>query len=296
MFDSNNKIWTLDTLIKRIKNPEYSVSFLNLSAIDDELIINLILKNKLVTLFEYKQNQNTTIYAQLRTNEAYQWNSTTNLSTFDFAQLENINMKKANINHMMKLLEKEKAITNILIILGKIVKLTNKKYEILQNYKIFWDTMFDIGNEYYEDDEINFIHNHCKKNRNRSSFIGCYYGQEIILRNGTSKIINYAFPMMSQLKGLPYRFKISCLALTESSPFYIHVNVIRISENKSEDKRREAKGLVCTSMNINELHPYFPRIDVKLHKKNYCSELLFELCELQEEHKDVKFVYTPFEK
>lgn len=296
MFNGNTKIWKLENLIKRIKDPEYSVSFLNLAVISDELIINLLLKNKLITLFEYKQSRDTSTYAQLRATGGYIWNEGSNLSTFDFSQLENINLKKSNLNHLMELLEKEKAITNILILLAKIVKLVNKKYELLQNYKIFWDTMFNIGNEFYEDDEVNFIHNHCRKNRNRSSFVGCYYGQEIILKNGDSKIINYSFPTVSQLKGLPYRFKISCLSLMESSPFYIHVNVIKISESKSEDKRKESKGLVCTSMNINDLHPYFPRIDVKLHKKMYCSELLFELCELQDQHKEVKFVYTPFEK
>ena len=296
MFDSNTRIWKLDTLIKRIKDPSLSVSFLNLSVVSDEIIVNLLLKNKLVTLFEYKNSKDTEIYAQFRHETPYSWNNETNLSTFDFAQLENINMNKTNINNLMKLLEKEKAITNIIILLSKIIKLTRRKYEVLQNYKVFWDTMYDIGNEFYEDDEVNFIYNHCRKNRNRSKFVGCYYGQEVILRNGTSKIINYAFPVVGQLKGLPYRFKISCLALTESSPFYIHVNVIKITETKNEDKRKESKGLVCTSMNINELHQYFPRIDITLHKKTYCNELLYELCELQNEHKEVKFVYTPFEK
>lgn len=297
MFNSNTKIWRLPILLKRIKDDSLSVSFLNLSIVPDEVITNLMLKNKLITLFQYKNSRDNSVYAQLRVEEGYfSWNDVSNLSTFDFAQLENIDMKKTNINNLIKLLEKEKAITNILNLLAKIIKLAKKNYAILSGYKIFWDTMFDIGNEFYEDDEINFIHNHCRKNRNKSSVVGCYYGQEIILKNGESKLINYSFPIVGALKGLPYRFKISCLALTESSPFYIHVNVIKIIENKSTDKRKESKGLVCTSMNINELHQYFPKIDTTLHKKNYCNELLYELCELQEANKDSKFVYTPFEK
>lgn len=296
MFDSNNRIWELNNLLKRIKDPEVSVSFLNLSIIPDDLLINLMIKNKLITLFDYSMNQQQKVlYADIRVNTGNN-NNEMNLSTFDFMQLENIDLRKSNINKLMKLLENEKAITNILTLLGKIIKLVGKKYSTLQPYKIFWDTMFDIGNEFYEDDEANFITNHCRKNRNRSKMVGCYYGQEIILKNGTSKFINYSFPLMSQLKDLPYRFKISCLSFSDSSPFYIHVSVIRISEGKNEDKRKESKGLVCTSMNVNELHPYFPRIDVKLHKKTYCSQLMFEICELQEQHKDIKFVYTPFEK
>ena len=267
-----------------------------ISIIPDEIITNLLIKNKLVTMFQFKNSRDATTYAQFRHQEEIGYNDATNLATFEFSQLENINIKKSNINNLIKLLEKEKAITNILILLAKIIKLAHKQYEILAPYKIFWDTMFDIGNEFYEDDETNFIHNHCRKNRNKSSMKGCYYGQEIILKNGQSKLINYSFPIVGTLKGLPYRFKISCLALTESSPFYIHVNVIKVVETKNEDKRKESKGLVCTSMNIQELHQYFPNIDTKLHKKNYCNQLLFELCELQEQNKDTKFVYTPFEK
>lgn len=296
MVDSSTKTWTVPTLLKRIRDNNYSVSFLDLSIIPDEIITNLMIKNKLISMFQFKNSRDNNVYAQFRRQDDYTWNEQSNLATFEFSQLENINIKKSNINNLMKLLEKEKAITNILILLAKIIKLAHKQYEILSAYKIFWDTMFDIGNEFYEDDEVNFIHNHCRQNRNKSSMIGCYYGQEIILKNGQSKLINYSFPIMGTLPNMPYRFKISCLALTESSPFYIHVNVIKIVETKSNDKRKEAKGLVCTSMNINELHQYFPNIDTKLHKKNYCNQLLYELCELQEKNKEIKFVYTPFEK
>lgn len=49
----------------------------------------------------------------------------------------------------------------------------------------------------------------------------------------------------------------------------------------NKDRRKINKGLVCTSMNISKSHKYFPSIDTKLHKKNYCNELLFTLCEIR---------------
>ena len=99
------------------------------------------------------------------------------------------------------------------------------------------------------------------------------------------------------MKDLPFKFKITCLSLSDSSPFYIHVNVINVTtKNVSNDKRKDNKGLVCTSMDTSVLHKYFPSINTELHKKDYCKELLFAVCERQDKNKEVKFVYTPFEK
>lgn len=293
MINENTHIWTFKNLIERIKDTRLSVSYLNLSSIPVVLLENLLIKNKLITLFKYDRSE--TVYAQIYGNTRNK-EETDNLSTFKFSQLEHVNLRRSNINVLLKLLENEKSYSNKLMTLSKILKLVNKKYELLSNKKIFWDTMYEIGNEYYPDDEVNFIHNHCRNNRNTSMYTGCYYGQEIVLKDGTSKLINYSFPIVEGLKGLPFKFKITCLNLTDSSPFYIHVNVIKISENNSNDKRRENKGIVCTSMNVTKLHEYFPNVDTKLHKKKYCNELLFEICEMQDKNKDSKFVYTPFEK
>lgn len=293
MIDDNTTIWTLDTLLKRIKDSSQSVSYINFSNISPLMLENTLIKNKLITLFKYENGETT--YAKL-----YGLNENNleadNINTFEFSQLSTINLRKSNLNKLLLLLEKEKSYANKLTILTKILKLVNKKYDLLVGKKVFWDLMYEIGNEYYPDDENNFIHNHCKINRNSSLYVGCYYGQEIIFKDGTNKVINYAFPIVDGLKDFPFKFKITCLNLTESSPFYIHVNVIKINKNEINDRRRENKGLVCTSMNITELHEYFPQIDTNLHKKKYCSELLYAICELQEKNKDNKFVYTPFEK
>ena len=217
------------------------------------------------------------------------------VNAFSFSQVQTINLKKSNVANALALLEKETRYSNKIMLLAKILKLVNKKYSMLVDKTVFWDTMYEIGNEYYPDDEENFIKNHCRRNRNSSLFTGCYYGQEIVLKDGTSKNVNYSFPLVPGMKGLPYKFKITCLVLSDSSPFYIHVNVIKIVEGEITDKRRENKGLVCTSMNVEKLYPYFPKLDTSLHKKQYCNELLYEICELQDEHMDEKFVYTPFE-
>lgn len=295
MINEYTSIWSLNTLISRIKDNSISVSYMNLSTIPNKFIEHLLINNKLVTLFTYGDDEN--IYAKVNVNlHNESGDDFEDLNSFKFERLQYINLKKSNFNNLIKALETEQSYSNKIMLISKILKLVNKQYDMLVNKDIFWSTMYEIGNEYYDDDETNFTFNHCKQNRNKALFTGCYYGQEIIMKDGTSKLINYSFPIVDGLEGLPFKFKISCLALSESSPFYIHVNVIKVSNKNTNDRRRENKGLVCTSMNVSKLHKYFPNIDPKLHKKNYCNELLFEICEMQEKHKDKKFLYTPFEK
>ena len=114
------------------------------------------------------------------------------------------------------------------------------------------------------------------------------------MRDGTYENINYSFPIVNPLKNMPYIYKISSFNTSESSPFYLHVNIIKAMDMETvTDRRRVSKGIVCTSMNISDLHKFFD-IDPKLYKKKYCMELMFSICEMQDKTED-KFMYTPFE-
>lgn len=309
VIDRSTAVWTLTTLVNRIKDPHNALTFLNLSTIKNLFIENLLIKNKLMTLFRYDNDD--TVYvnmSQLLTSgetmkesdgsivSSTEKTMVDNLSTISFALIGSLDLSKSNLNNVLGLLEKETRYSNKLVLLAKVMKLVNKKYNLLIGRKVFWDTMYEIGNEYYEDDETEFVKNHCRKNRNRSKCVGCYFGQEVIMMDGTSKIINYSFPAVTTLGKMPFKFKITCLALSESSPFYIHVNVIRVNDGEVKDRRKENKGLVCTSMDVTQLYEWFPNIDRTLHKKSYCRELVYEICEMQSKNAEVKFVYTPFEK
>ena len=292
--DNNTAIWTLDTFLTRIRDATNALSYINFAPVHDTILENLLLKNKLITMFKYSHDETTFIRINNATNNTNTQHAI-DMNAFSFSQIQTINLKKSNVANALAILEKETRYSNKIILLAKILKLVNKKYTMLVDKTAFWDAMYEIGNEYYPDDEENFIKNHCRNNRNKSLYVGCYYGQDIVMKDGTSKSVNYSFPLVPGMKGLPYKFKITCLVLSDSSPFYIHVNVIKIIEGEITDKRRENKGLVCTSMNVEKLYKYFPKLDTSLHKKQYCSELLYEICELQHEHMDEKFVYTPFE-
>ena len=53
----------LKNLVERIKDKNLSVSFLNLSTIPTSMLENLLVKNKLITMFKYDRDE--TIYAQI---------------------------------------------------------------------------------------------------------------------------------------------------------------------------------------------------------------------------------------
>lgn len=294
MIDKGTFIWNKDVFLKRLLDPSLNTTYLNISKVPEDILFNLIVKEKLAIPFKYDRND--TVYVELLRESNNYSEPTIKLPTFSFNAFTSIDLHKSNVNNLIKLLYTEKSFSSKINILASILRLTNRKFEILKDKEIFWSIMYEIGNEYYPDDETNFIRNHCRKNRNSSLFTGCYYGQYVIFKDGTYKMINYSFPIVNPLKGLPYVFKISCLNITESSPFYLHVNVVRVSKNENiKDRRKLNKGIVCMSMNVSELYSYFKDIDTKLHKKKYCTELMFSICEKQNSS-DEKFVYTPFEK
>jgi hypothetical protein len=56
------------------------------------------------------------------------------------------------------------------------MKILKGNYSMLKDKKIFWDKNFEIHNEYYPDDNVNFFHNHRREFRNIANAVGCYYG------------------------------------------------------------------------------------------------------------------------
>lgn len=359
LFDNLTRIWDFETLISRIKDSNYSVSYLNLSTIPKSYLENLILQNKYIKLFKYNtdnivrnENVNKNIVRNENDNIKHEtklvlehkpyWNSIydknnkvennkvgnenvknnknknenvknndnriwcyldlgenddiiTNTSTFSFNKLLFVNLSKKSFNQLFENLEKTKTYTEKIDTLKKIMKFVKNKYELLLDHKIFWDSMYDIHNEYYDNDETNFFENHYSKNRNISKMTGFYYGKIIIMKNASVKQINYSFPEISKWNNIPYLFKITCLNMTESSPFYLHVNIIR-SSKETNDQRKINKGIVCTSLELSTINKYFPEINKNINKKIWCQELLELLINKQYEDKNIKAVYSPFEK
>jgi len=292
--DGSTRIWSKDVLIKRIKDSSVSVIYLDLSSVPDDIIEEKLIKNKHLTFFQYETDPN--VY--IKSNDDYNTLSIGyDINRFTFQQIENVNMKNKNISAILNALRTEQSRVKIISMLTKIVELINKKYNLLIDKDSFWTKMFEIGNEYYDGDETRFFKNHARKNRSINTMSGCYYGNIIIRKDGTTKIINYSFPSINGFSKIPYIFKVTCVSLSENSPFYIHVNIIKLLKEEIIDMRRINTGINCYSMpTVTDLYKYFPNISDFEHKKEFCHELLFELCDYQLAHPDEKGIYNPFEK
>lgn len=312
MVDNTSMAWGWDVLYKRLVDNSLGTSFLPLSNIPSDALYDRLAKiesysgeshNKLVRFFVYTNDQ--TKYLMVELTNTTRVVSEKHVTTFPFSAINAINIRNTALNNMFAQLNqlrddetagKQVTYASKVDILSRIVKTVGTHFDKLVDRPAFWDFMYDIGNEYYADDETNFVANHTPSGRSRGKMVGCYNNQVIVFRDGTFKQISYVFPVVSGTKDLPFKFKITCLANSAVSPFYIHVVVIRKgTEKEVTDRRRVMKGLVCVSMDTKEFHKYFPKIDKTLHKKKYCNELIYHVCELQQSSKD-KFIYTPFEK
>jgi hypothetical protein len=295
VFDKlRNKVsnyWKLSTLIARLKENKNMLSFINMQVIPDDVVYGILLNNRVIKTFKYEYSDE--LYVELYGVPVF--NRTNVLSYFKFNQLKTIDTRKTNFNNTMKSLEEAHTLPLKIQHISNTIHMLKGKYTELIDRTVFWDAIYDIHDEYYDDDDVNFVYNHCRENRNRETFSGCYYGHIIILKNGTSRNINFLFHTLEKKNPYPYLFKITCLSFSEYSPFYLHVNIIKVEKNTHTDKRKIRKGKSCTSFEINKIAKYFPTLDIS-KKKTFCSELIFELCALQNADKDSKFVMIPFEK
>lgn len=287
--------WIVASFIRRIKDPFTATSFMNLRPIDKDIIVNIVNETRMVDLFTFEKTSNLNPPKLIK----YHYVDNSNIvneTTFDVAELGTLKLASLNIKNLLKKLDTDTSMAAVVNHIARILKLCKKNYMPIVNSLAFWEQMYNLGNEYYDDDDKNFLVNHTRKGRNKARYTGCYYGNEIILRDGTSKVINYKFPMAKLKPNLPYMYKITCLVVSENSPFYIHVNIVRYNKDNTNDRRKINKGVICTSAPLEDIYTIFPNIDKSLPKKQYCKELMFEVCELQTKHPDYKFVYTPFEK
>ena len=295
MVDDTSSIWNVELYIKRLKDPRYCTSFVNMDICSEEFLKNIVLgSDKVVTKRIVIGRIRHYIY--LNKEQGIELENRYNM--IPYMKFSNIYIKKNSLGKLLETLDKSESYTEKLISLANVLKYVNKDYKSLSDKDGFWLAIFAIHNEYYSDDETNFIFNHCRVNRDLNKIAGFYYGEKIILKDGTVKNIPLSFISIDGDKNHPYIYKITSISskgiMSANSPFYLHVKLMKNIE-KGEDKRKHSSGIACTSMNVKELHKYFPKIDQTLHKKNYCLELLYEVCEMQYKIKN-KITYTPFEQ
>ena len=288
--------WKLDTYIERIKDNSMTLSFMNFGLLADSFIKKLIQRNKRLHIFRHKNDVPYVRVEQKQEVAQYQI-----YNTVSYAQLSQLENKRSTLNTLLKALKSETSPVKKSIIMYNICKIFTGRFEELAEVNLFWETIYDMGDEYYPDDEQNFFVNHTKKNRSPAKMVGFYYGNNIVLRDGTTSRIPIRYISVEGIPKYPYVFRIVSIPdkgiIGENSPFYLHVKVVHKIEGELIDRRKQTTGVACFSMNTDDLKEYFPKIKVSTeigYKRMYCKELIFALCEEQSIEK-MKFVYSPFE-
>lgn len=288
-----NKIWRLNTLIDRLRNNKESYTYINMSKINKEFLISILSTNDKVELFKYNSDNSNTVYIRFKQNKQENYKI---VSAFSYKDLDTIPRDKSIFFTLIEKLDKTIYLVNKRKYIDKIIRYCKGDYSILANQEIFWRVAYEIHDEYYNDDETNFIYNHQSEHRNITKVAGLYYNESIILKDGTIKKIDFSFPQYNGWKDIPYRFRISCLATSSASPYYLHVNIIK-KQNEQEDGRKISKGVTCVGFDMEEIKKLFKLKKEDFDNKNeLCLKLMQVLIDKQYKNMEDRNLYTPFEK
>lgn len=293
MIDNLSSTWLLDNFINRLMNNKYTSFFFDISLFSKEFVLNLLHSLKSIEICSY-DNKSFVMLKQLIKNSNREIKV---LPEFSFMQIEDA---ATDPNTLIKLIEQlqQNNYQEKIKTLHHIFKYINRRFHLLSDKSIFWDTIYEIHDEYYENDEQNFFENHYSKNRNKSNMIGFYYGDYIVFKDGTTKLLDYSYPEVSYFEQIPFKFKITSrtnMSDSKTPQFYIRLNIIEKQEIQHDDLRKVVKGIDCNNYkNIDKLIKCFPEINVN-NKKEFCRKLLTVVIDKQYTS-DIKAVYSPFEK
>lgn len=284
----STNMWRLTALIDRIKSKEFSISYLDLSVFPDNFISYYILNNANIECFNFPQLTNDSEKVYVRNASIKDKDEFIQNHIFFKDIMNDYNSAvKGYIENVEKLPSKHKK-RIYFIRLMDILSILND-YSLLVNWKYLWNEyLFDIHDEYYADDEINFIKNHSYKNRNKKNIAGMYYNGQIIMKDGSTKRIDYKF-----VKTVPHQEFNKTFEMQASTGIRIMFYSTADETEEITDKRKAVKGVDCLSSKHDQISKYY-KIK-RINAIDLCTTLIGYLCE-EQLHKANKFIITPFEK
>lgn len=299
--------WVYQDLIKRICDPVNQLSFINLSLMSLKEISSIVIKQKYLKLFQIDTdyNEHKKIYCIPINSEKSKTNHQLT-SQFKYSDIMALNVESKRIkNHIIELSTaiSNKGENNIIYVRNSLLKLLQNvsyNFKEILHYKTFWDAIYLIHDEYYADDNVNFIKNHSKEGRNYDKMAGFYYFDHVILKPKTIEIepvksiekikLPKLIPKDNKINDSPFYYRIVSQTSSENSIWYLRV--IIYEPNEHEDRRKQTKGLSCGSFDITRLHPFFPELNINDKRKNVCVKLISEVCSIAN-NKQIK-IPTPF--
>lgn len=281
--------WSLEALYNRLRNNSMPLSYIDFNSISNEEILNIIVEKHLIKLFKFKDYE--TMYCNsLNKQNNIVYNS---YNSFKFSDLQYVKIESKRIKNILKDLTQTTDQITVRNILIKLFKLSNNKIDDdIINTKSLWDAMFLIHNEYYEDDNKNFVLNHSTKGRDITKMKGFYFNNSVVLKTGEIVPLEKQDKNPEQLSKIPFGFKIVSSNSSDAGTWFLRV--IILEENDDMDKRKKNRGVNCVSFKINKLVPYLSKLDGNLEKKKYCISLIETICDYAIENKEGNKILTPF--
>lgn len=302
ILDNNNATtWSPEVLVAKIKDRDSSNSYIDFSNIPDALIINTLIQLHAV---EYDNHNNLVITQRFKdvidldsTDFNYKRNYVKYNTIIPANAFTNIQQRTKTQGDYLKVFE---SLTQQLLRKKQANLILNKVYvnqwQLLKDYDEIWRYLYSIGTEYYQNDENDFVNNHCSANRAYEKMIGVYNNNTIIIRE-TGECIpikQQVLPESTQFANI--FFNITCTKTSGGDQFNLKVIVGENTHNtNATDKRRKSNGVACTSYDKDKLKTIITNIDYNISKVDFCKALIWKACDIQLQNPEKKMIITPFE-
>lgn len=284
--------WSINAVMKRIQDPNNSLSFMDMSRVDKKDLLGIIVEKRLLKFFKYNGVDNNLFCIPNTDVQTIEENV---MPKFYFTDLSYLSVESKNVKNILSDLslniDRYDAIA-IRNLLTKLFRFINNNFSKIIFNPIFWNAIYKIHDEYYADDSKNFVVNHSSKGRSETKVAGFYHNNTVVLKDGNQIKISKIISSVKVLTDVPYAFKLSPISYTETLLWFLRL--IIITPNDVMDKRKKNKGISCISFDIEKLAPYFPNIDRTIKRKNYCISLMEEVCNKAISNNEVSNISTPF--
>ena len=280
--------WRLDVLIERIRSNEIAISYLDLHMFPPEFIKRYLLDDSSLELFTLEEgdvtlkNMNALIRRKDEPGLSLDHNNRLNFEDITADYNETIADYLQSISTSTSAQSKRLSFMKLM----ELLTLINDYTYIIDNEE-FWKYVYEIGYEYYDGDDKNFIKNHSTKQRDIKKMKGLYWNKRIILSDGTPKPIEFKFVYTIAHPKLNKVFH-------TKADMGLRLMIFDLKKKRdSEDQRANQRGMDCWSRRFSDISSYY-KLDVK-NTLAYCSQLITSLCDDQLNNKSL-FMTTPFEK
>ena len=289
--NSKSNMWREELLIERICDPKFALSFIDLRGVPKDFIINSLKRSPFIEMFKVEGQKSTLVKNRTITDKSI----LPHYPSMDFEEVEvdhyklidDLKKLVARQSDPFKLFSYYKRAINILLGIDDLSPTVG--------WNDFWEFMFIIGNEYYENDETDYLINHGSKNRSIEKMKGAFIGgNRILLTDGKVKFIKFSFVIPSPYKSTGSVFKIENKNGFNQLFAYEYGELMETDE--TVDRRCRGRGQACSASSSSDVFKELGLNSTLRRRYINCVEIQTKLCDEQAKFEGGIFLLTPFQR